>query len=147
MWRTTNSRAELTAPDPSQDPEHKDHPYGRWAENEAWKQRLQRRGCHKALDIAEEMDFKQDIDNSRQTGMGWKELAVIGAMLLGAGGMSLLGIKMFSDDNNVPQQTQQTTPNQEYLPPVDSDYMVRFWDKDGNPIDVPHISKRPKDGQ
>lgn len=123
-------------PDREIGPDDKDYPYRRWAKHEDWKNSVHRRGVHKALDLADEMEFKQDIDNSRRSGMGWKELAVIGAMLLGGGTLGFLALDR--DTQQTQQPTQQTPP-----PLYDSEYEVRFYDRDGNPIDVPHISQRP----
>ena len=114
----------------------KDYPHRRWAEQEDWKNQIHRRGVHKALDIADEMEFQQQIDNSKRSGMGWKEMAVLAAALLGGGGM----LAYFNQDETpAPQQTQQSP----FEGPYDSEYEVIFYDSDGNVIKVPHISERP----
>jgi len=102
--------------------------YGVFQKSEDWRNRLHRKLAHKSLDIADTEDV--NVDNSR-IGMGWKELAVLGA--LGLGGFHLYG-----------KQTSPTpppTPAQQ-ASPIDSEYEVRFFDAAGNPIDVPNISQR-----
>jgi hypothetical protein len=96
--------------------------YGVFERSAKWRDDLHRKATHKALDIADEMDFNQTLT---RTGMTWKELAVIAAMLLGGGA---LGMHYFASERQAP--------------PVDSEYEVRFYDKDGNPIHVPHVSRR-----
>jgi len=75
----------------------------------------------------------QNVGNRH--GMTWRELAVVAAMVLGAGG---LGAWAFSSSSSEPQQQQQPAT----MSPVDAEYEVRFFDADGNPIRVPHISER-----
>lgn len=118
---------------PANNPNDKDHPYRSWVGAELWRNRLQRRATHKALDIADdEMDFNQSI----QKGMGWKELAVIAATGLGAA--HLLTKNSDQAPAPVPQAVvQPAVPS----PLADSEYEVRFFDVNGNPIDVPHISQ------
>ena len=72
-----------------------------------------RRATHKALDVPDE-------DVNIRTGIGWKELAVIAAMVLGAGGVAAY--------------FQQSPPVAPVSSPVDSEYEVRFFDADGKPI-------------
>ena len=50
---------------------------GLWAANQRWRDRLARKGAHKALDIP-------DGGTHISTGLGWKELAVLGALGIGA---------------------------------------------------------------
>uniref|UniRef100_A0A6M3KW04 Uncharacterized protein n=1 Tax=viral metagenome TaxID=1070528 RepID=A0A6M3KW04_9ZZZZ len=103
----------------------KDHLYGNYERSLKWQDDLHRRATHKALDMADDMAFEQHVT---RTGMGWKELAVIAAALLGGGGLAAYALR---DPPLVQQQA-----------PLDSEYEVRFFDADGNPISVPHISER-----
>ena len=52
--------------------------------NAIWRDKLARRATYKALDIPED---DVNIATSHKSGMGWKELAVIGATGLGAAGI------------------------------------------------------------
>ncbi len=66
------------------------------------------------------------VNSSKTTnvsGLGWKELAVLGALGLG-------GYYVATQPNEVPQPIPQVEP-------ADSAYEVRFYDKDGNLIEVP----------
>jgi len=92
--------------------------------------KLYEEAMRKGLDLPEEMGFNQNLRQS--SGMGWKELAVIGAMLLG-------GTALWSSAGKAPAPVVP-------LPgPVDSEYEIRFFDADGNPIHVPSEAefKRP----
>lgn len=97
--------------------------WGWWYRQAAWRDQLDKRLAHKALDIPEADDM-QNVGN--RSGMTWRELAVIGVMVLGAGWIAA----------NHMSATQQTAPE-------DSEYEVRFFDAEGNPVDVPHVSRRP----
>jgi len=118
MWGS-NASAKSGLPD-------KDHLYGNYERSLKWQDDLHRKAAHKALDMAEEMGFEQNLT---RTGFGWKELAVVAGAVLGGIGL----VSHFSGQNDAPPQQQA---------PVDSDYDVRFYDADGNPIHVPHISER-----
>ena len=110
----------------------KQYLYGKFQEGQDWRSNLHKKLAHKSLDIG--LDDEVNVDNSRTaTGMGWKELAVIAAAGLGGTGLFM----------SLQPQPSQPAPQVSPLP--DSDYVVRFFDKDGNLIDVPHISKRPQE--
>lgn len=109
----------------------KQHLYGRYQKSEDWRQQLQKKLTHKSLDIP--VDDDVHVDNSRK-GMTWKELAVISGTLLGMG-------SLYAYMNKPPQAP--TAPPAQPAGPVDSEYQIRFFDKDGNLIEVPHISQRP----
>lgn len=108
--------------------------WGWWREGNAWQQQLHRRASHKALDIPEDMGDIQ-ANKSITSGMGWKELAVLGA--LGIGGYQ---VTQNTTQNAAPPATPPAAVAGELL---DRDYEIRFSDQHGNPIDVPHISERP----
>lgn len=59
------------------------NPYANWQAATEWQNELYKKGCHKALDIPEDMNFQ-----ANRTGMGWRELLAIGATLAGLMGMS-----------------------------------------------------------
>jgi hypothetical protein len=107
----------------------KEYMYGKFQEREDWKDKLHRKLSHKALDIKDADDL--NVDNSvHKHGMDWKSLAVIAATVLGGG---FLASNVF---NNNPVQPPGA------VSPTDSEYDVRFYDAEGNLIDIPHISKR-----
>ena len=110
-----------------------------WLNSIEKNQKIYRDAVKKTYGLpADDMQFS----NSSTSGMGWKELSVIGlialALIFGSQWMNRSPV-------NVQQQTQTpaAAPTQTKAP-TDSEYMVRFYDKDGNPIDVPHISQKPK---
>ncbi len=83
---------------------------------------------HWSLDMPPEDD---DVDVRVNKGIGWREMAVIGAVGLGAAWM-------FSD-RSLPTIPSVNPPAKS---PVDSEYEVRFYDASGKVIEVPHISQR-----
>ncbi len=104
--------------------------YGDYREMLKAKEKLHLRAAHKALNIPED-----DMQiNANRTGLG--PLGAIGIALVSSlvpGGFllwSLLG----------QAASQLPTPNASK--PPDSEYEVRFYDKDGKLINVPHISQR-----
>lgn len=111
---------------------NKNELYGRYQRHEDWRDGLHRRVAHKSLDIPELEDVH--VNNSR-TGLGWKELLAVGAIVAGvpwaASLLNLTGPK-------------PTPVIQQPVSPVDSEYEVLFFDKDGNRISVPHISTRKR---
>lgn len=112
---------------------NKDHLYGRYQQHEDWRDGLHRRVAHKSLDIPELEDVH--VNNSR-TGLGWKELLAVGAIVAGvpwAASLLHIGEKASS---------QPEIQNPSF--PADSEYEVLFFDKDGNRINVPHISTKGK---
>lgn len=118
-----------------------------WTRNAKWRDDLARKTSHKALGVSD----MGDITSSTKSGMGWKELAAIGATLLGVGGL----YQWAKNDTtaaftpppaSAPVSTDQPTPAppQPAAGPVDSEYEIRFYDADGNLIDVP---RRPAELQ
>ena len=111
--------------------------WGWWHDSLKWKDKLEKQALHKALDIPEENDM-QNVGN--RYGMGWKEMAVVGLMVLGGYGLATYVPDLLSKEST---ETTTTTTNV-----VDAQFTVKFFDKDGNPIDVPHISTMgQKDGK
>ena len=88
-------------------------------------------GARKALGLGKSGGKPMEVRTDTRTGMGWKELAVIGATMIGGGAL----VATFLGDKAPPPAATS---------PADSEYEVRFFDADGNPIAVPHISERPK---
>jgi len=112
---------------------NKEYLYGRYNDQEDWRTRLHRRLTHKSLDIPETDDVY--VDNSKR-GLGWKELAVIAATGLGGAGLYSLS-----------QSSTAPVPPVSNVQPqlLDSEYEVRFFDAEGKPINVPHISQLKTD--
>lgn len=112
--------------------------YGEWLRNSRWKDKLHERAAAKSLDLPEDDVIHAPRTNTTTNGVGWKELAVIGALVLGAGGLGT-----YLTD-------RAAKPNQASPPPAaspaDSEYDVRFYDADGNPIPIQHISQRSERG-
>jgi len=112
--------------------------YGVYQRGADWRDRLHKKLAHKALDIYDEDEM--NVDNSRRVqGLGWRELLVL---LLAGGGFYWLWL-------NQTHQTHQPSPMPSApaaaaAAPVDSEYEVRFYDAEGNPISIPHISQRGK---
>ena len=83
-----------------------------------WKSQLGKQVAHKALDepfLGEDDDMKIDVNNSRTTtGIGWKELAVIGVLVLGTGGAGAGMMALLSGEKEIPVET--VTPSVD--PPV-----------------------------
>lgn len=98
--------------------------YGKFQRANDWQNNLQRKLAHKSLDIADDVELQ--VDNSRKNaGMGWRELAVIAAAGIG-------GAYLYNQSQTPPMQ-----PPPSHQSPVDTDYDVRFWDGDGNEINIP----------
>jgi hypothetical protein len=81
---------------------------------------------HWSLDMPPDAD---DVDVRVKRGLGWQELAVIGATALGVGWL-FTG----RDESLIPAPVP-------IVQPIDSEYEVRFFDAEGNLIDVPHVSQ------
>lgn len=94
--------------------------YGNYLAGQQWRQKLAKKATHMALDIPED---DVQITNQNQTGMGWKELATIGAVMLGLGWAWVFHASAPSTAPAVP----------------DSEYNVRFYDAQGQPIEVPRL--------
>lgn len=104
--------------------------YGMYQRGRDWREKLHRQTAHKALDIG--VDDDMFVDNSkRSNGFGWKELAVLAATAVGGGYL------LTNSTTAPPMPTQQAVPS-----PIDSEYEVLFFDRDGRPISIPHISQK-----
>lgn len=89
--------------------------FGQWYGPRAWRDRLQRKAVHKALNIPEDFDDMNNVGN--RSGMGWKEIVAIGAFLLAA-----LAI--------------WRQPDPQAQSPSDAAYEVQFFDGEGNEIQL-----------
>ena len=105
--------------------------YLHWRKNAEWRDRLAKRATHKALDIP---DDDMQINSSTRTGIGTAGALGIAA----AAGLPATAAAAF-----LGYMLMREKPAADVKPPADSAYTVRFYDADGKPIDVPHISTRP----
>ena len=105
--------------------------YGEYLRGEKWERKLKAKATHKALDIA--LDEPLDIDINKSAGIGAG--GAIGVALAAGVPTAIIALAMLFKGGSSP-----TVPT---AGPADSNYTVRFFDKDGAPINVPHISARP----
>ena len=104
--------------------------YGRFQDGQDRRQKFALKAAHKALDIAED-----DVQiTTTQSGFGWKELAVIGAIGLGVAWM-------FNQKEPAPVVPPAQTS------PADADYEIRFYDEAGNPIRVDRVPGAESGGE
>ncbi len=106
------------------DPDTQTSLYGDYRESARHNQALRREVVRKALNLPAKEDDVH-IDQSKN-GMGWKELLAIAALMLGAGAGAAAVVNMMGDKSPVAPQAV----------PVDSEYEVRFFDAEGNPVPV-----------
>ena len=95
-----------------------------WSWNQHWRQNLERKATHKALGIP-------DDDMNITTGMGWKELAIVGALIVGGiwGGTKLI-------EQSPPQMPPVQQPPLLQPSPTDAAYNVIFYDAAGNQLQL-----------
>ncbi|KKM65698.1 hypothetical protein LCGC14_1488680 [marine sediment metagenome] len=93
-----------------------------WLRNQVWRDNLARAAAYKSLGLP-------DSGTNIQTGLDWKGLAVIVAALLGGGWL-------------VKDALQPSAPPPAPTSPADSEYEVRFYDSQGQVIDVPRLPER-----
>lgn len=89
-------------------------------------------GVRKALGLGKSGGKPMEVRSSTRNGMGWKELAVIGAIVMG----SLFAMRMTSPDVTVP-----VAPAPAVSVP-DTEYEVRFFDIDGNRLSIEHRTQQ-----
>lgn len=118
---------------PSESPPEvdKEEQYGEFMKQERWKNRLSRKLAHKAVDIADD-DPMNNVGN--KSGMGWKELAVIGAIVMG-------GLFVLRPSEQATPPVPATAPTPAVSVP-DTEYEVRFFDEDGNRIPIEHRTQQ-----
>lgn len=67
--------------------------YGEFTEamkaNREWREKLAEKASHKALDIPMDSALGINTNTTNVSGIGWKEMAVVGGGLLGATGLGL----------------------------------------------------------
>lgn len=95
--------------------------YDNFNEGMKWRQRLAEKATYKALDIPESEGIGVTVNRNITRGMGWRELGVIGAIVLG-------GAMLLKTEAEVSPAIPST--------PVDSEYEVRFYDQDGNRLPI-----------
>ena len=123
---TSNNSTSSSGPSGNEGSHLKDVLYRDYNQGKTWQQRLHREAVHKALDIAPE----DDVHISQKTsGLGWRELAIIVAGMVS--GIAASGWLL-----------SKAPPLPHSVAPADSEYDVRFYDKDGRLIEVPHIGER-----
>jgi hypothetical protein len=96
----------------------------------AWQQKLDKKLAYKALDIP--MD--DDMQISTTNGIGWKELAVVAGALLGGGWLYC--------NSQAPAPIAPPAVVAPQVETINQDYELRFFDADGNLIELPNISER-----
>lgn len=106
--------------------------YGEWLRNMRWRDDLHKKAAFKSMDIPGE-EMINAPKTSTNIGVTWKEIAAAGVLGLGGWWVAQQATK---------PETPPVVPAVQQAGPVDSEYDVIFYDKDGNKIDVPHISKR-----
>lgn len=110
-----------------------------WFKQQEWRQKLERKATHKALDIPD------DDMNITQTKVGIGTAGAIGiAAAVGLPSMAAVGIMAWAllKEKSAPTAPTPTTPSVEV---PDTEYEVRFFDKDGKPISVKPISELKKE--
>lgn len=109
--------------------------YGKYEAGEKRRQRLAHKVAAKALDMDDE---DMNIDASK-SGIGAAGIVGIGAI---AGLPSIL-LAAFLVWQSMQAQPAQEPPAQPEVNVPDTSYDVLFYDADGKPIKVSHISERP----
>jgi len=110
--------------------------YGEYIKGDRARRDLEMKLAHKSLDIPEDMGV--NVTNTRRgLELGWREI-------LAAGVVGATGLAFWMQPWQSPKEIEPTTTQQQG--PIDTEYDVLFFDKDGNPITVPHIDTRPKEG-
>lgn len=113
----------------------------------AQRQRLMDKATHKALNIPYEGDGVR-VNTHIVKGMGWKEMAIIGGLLLGMGGLGL-GFAAISqrEEPSPPPPSAQAQPATvtppPVVPPIHAEYEILFFDAKGKPI---HVEQLPDEG-
>lgn len=97
-------------------------------EHDAERRKRANRLFHWSLDMPP-ADDDMDVRVNKNQGITWKELAVVAAALLGGGALY--------NNWNTGDQTPPAATS-----PADSEYEVRFYDADGNLIEIPNIADR-----
>lgn len=110
--------------------------YPEWQRHSREKNNLYLKAVHKALDLPE------DEEMNVTTGMSGKAVALIAAAAgLGpAAALFALLPALMGDRNEKPAAPEKPVPVVGSADPADSEYEIRFYDSDGNLINVPQKS-------
>lgn len=110
---------------------NKEQLYGQYLKTERWRDMLHKKLAHKSLDIPtdEEMNVSNVHNTNTKSGCGWKEMLVLLLGMVSAGGAAAYFLK--------PSTATQPTAVAPAQPLSDSEYEVRFYDKNGKLIDIP----------
>lgn len=95
------------------------------SERAKWRSDLAKKATYKALDIP----LEDGIGISVTSGLGWKEIAAGGAILIGS---------MFALRPSEPAVPTAPAPS---VSVPDTEYEVRFFDEDGNRLPIEHRTR------
>lgn len=93
--------------------------WSHWLQNATWRDKLHKRAAHKALDIDEEPMISADRQTINYGGLGWKEMAVLGA--LGLGGLAMFRGREPAPAATPPAAVQPAEPTHTAPPFNDTD--------------------------
>lgn len=131
----------LTPKDASADTPADMNPRGLWPlwfKQQEWRQKLERKATHKALDIPD------DDMNITQTKVGIGTAGALGiAAAAGLPSMAAVGVLAWALLRDKGEPTPPPTPPA--VDVADTEYEVRFFNAKGELIDIPHISTKPKE--
>jgi len=109
--------------------------YGDFRDSQKWQQNLHRKAAHKSLDIPD--GELGNISTTTKTGIG--ALGAVGiAAAAGLPTAALCAAILFGLGRAAPA----ALPAAPAAAVPDTEYDVRFYDKDGKLIEVPHISRK-----
>lgn len=101
----------------------KDYLYGRYQKDEDWRNELDKKLRHKALDIPmSDDDMKVRNTTTTTQGTGWKEMAVLIAGLVGGGAV-------LSNMNNKPVVVPATPAVVQPQTPVERQYLIKHYEQ------------------
>ena len=111
-----------------------------WATATEWREKLYKKAAHKSLDIP---DDDVQITNTKS---GISTAGAVGiASAIGVPSVvssAIMGYALLNKSDPPEPAPPAPIPVVAPVNPADSAYDVLFYDKDGNPINVPHISQR-----
>lgn len=130
---------------------NKDALYGTYLAQEKWKNSLNKKMTHKALDIPLDDDVnitqtKTGISTAGALGIaamvGIPPLAILGYMLLNKEAPQLPPLPIIPQIQQVVPQVPQVTPQVQTAPVKDRSFQIKFYDKDRKPINVPQLPQK-----
>lgn len=108
----------------------KDQLYGWWYNSVKRKDAIYNRAVQKALDLPEDMgDINAPKTVTTKTGMGWQEIAALGALTLG-------GLYLYNQQGQQPAAPPPAAAG-DTVPLEDREYQIIFRDQAGNIVEVP----------